>query len=911
MAHEERVVPALHDRQFFFQEHLARYQFAASLVAGRSVLDCACGTGYGSELLARAGASRVCAVDLSAEALSYSVAHHAHPAVRRVRADAHVLPFAPASFDVAVSFETLEHLPRPRELLRGLRDVLVPGGVLLVSAPNALVEDTANPFHVHNWSPAQLSELLREFFPVVRLVPQYTVAGSVLAAAPLTTPSVVTHLPAAPAVEEAPYVLAVCSTAAVPLPALAYSGGSRVELAWLEPLRRHVQNLEGGVAERDATLARLRGDLADAQRAREELARARELLSAAEGEAARAREDLSRVGEESRRAGLDRDRFQSELAEVRRKLGEIERGRAFRAVARYWGTKARARALGGEVRLAGERLVLAARRRAADALRRPAAPRGSPLVSVVVPVYDNAAYLQPMIESVLSQTYRHLELVLWDDASPDPAVAPILERAARADPRVKHLRGARNLGISGATNEAIAHATGEWIAFLDCDDQLAPEALERVVQHARAHPDVRFVYTNRVDVDEAGNPVRAWDFTNRTFAPPAEELLKGMFVSHLKVAHREALREAGLLRARYDLSQDYDHVLRLSEVARFGFVGEPVYRHRVHARQSTQEHLALQERRAAQAREAALLRRDVEAGRFDRPVSIIVLSLNRLADTVRCIDALDRHTHVAFELVVLDNGSDPDVRDALRARLGARARTKLVLSDVNLGCAGGRREALRHATGELVVTLDNDIEVTRGWLGQLLTRLLESPDHAGACCRVVFPDGTLQFTGGTAERDGDFVRFGLIARGTRIEDLASLRELECDWIPGGATVFRREVYDGVELSTELEGAYEDNHFSLAVRRAGWKLVNAPLATVWHHHVAHNAAAAKDARYMAARYDVARLRRSLVAFYRLNGLVLEDRDLWRLLELPEDREAVRRIVVAEADAAARAGRALRR
>jgi len=418
-----------------------------------------------------------------------------------------------------------------------------------------------------------------------------------------------------------------------------------------------------------------------------------------------------------------------------------------------------------------------------------------------------------------------------------------------------------------------------------------------VMAHARSNPELGFVYTNRLDVDEQGQPVREWDFVNRTFNDPADELLKGMFVSHLKVARRDALAKAGLVRSRYDLSQDYDHVLRLSEVTRFGFVREPVYRHRVHARQSTQEHLALQERRAVEAKEAAILRRDVEAGRFEPRVSILILSLNRLPDTLRCLEALDCHTHVPFELVVLDNASDAPVREALRARLEGRPRTKLVLSDVNLGCAGGRREALRHATGELVVTLD--IEVTPGWLGHLLVRLYESPRNAGACCRVVFPDGTLQFAGGTYEEDGSFIRFGLVANGKRIEDLSTLRELDCGWIPGGATVFRREVYDQVEFATGLQGAYEDNHFSLAVRRAGWNLVNAPLATVWHHHVIQNRDAAKDEKYMAARYDRGRLWESVLEFYRLNGLVLEDRDLWRNLKLPDDCEAVRRLVMAEA------------
>jgi GT2 family glycosyltransferase/SAM-dependent methyltransferase len=879
MAHEERVVPALHEREFFFQEHLARYQLAGAVVAGRRVLDVACGTGYGSALLARAGAASVCAVDYSAEAIAHARAHHAHPRVAHVRADGHRLPFAPGSFDVIVSFETLEHLARPEELVASFRRLLAAGGVLLASAPNALVEDTANPYHLHDWSPDQLAAMLRASFPSVRLVPQFTIAGSAIATAPLADRTVVTRVPEPPPVEQAPYVLAVCGDGAIDLPPLAYAGGGRAELAWLEPLRRHVQTLEGGVVERDRDLAALRARL-DAREAEREAERER--LQADAATAAAQAEELQGV--------------RAQLADARAALRGIEGSRAFGIVSRYWTAKARARALRDDVRARRDELVDRVR-----GMRRPAAapPPAEPLVSVVVPVYQNVPYLPRMIESVLGQTYRKLELVLWDDCSPDPEVGRILARYAAADSRVKHFRGDANQGISGATNDAVVRSTGDWIAFLDCDDMLAPEAIERVVQHAKANPELRFVYTNRVDVDEDDQPVREWDFVNRTFGDPAEELLKGMFVSHLKVAHREAIAKAGLVRRRYDLSQDYDHVLRLSEVARFGFVREPLYRHRVHRRQSTQQHLELQERRAAEAKAAAVLRRDVEAGRFATPVSVVILSLNRLPDTRRCLEALERHTRVPYELVLVDNASDAPAREWLRANLVGRPRTKVVFSDVNLGCAGGRKEGLRHATGELVVTLDNDIEVTQGWLGHLLCRLYEAPDVAGACCRVVFPDGTLQFAGGTFAEDDGFARFGLLANGRRIEDLSTLYETECGWIPGGATVFRREVYDRIEFSDGLRGAYEDNHFSLAVRRAGWRLVNAPLATVWHHHVVQNREAAKDRKYMAARYDQGRIWEAMLEFYRLNGLVLEDPDVWRQLKLPADREEVRRIVRAEA------------
>ena len=108
-----------------------------------------------------------------------------------------------------------------------------------------------------------------------------------------------------------------------------------------------------------------------------------------------------------------------------------------------------------------------------------------PLVSVVVPVFNTEpAMLDTMIASVLAQAYPHLELCLCDDASTRAATVVVLERHAAADDRVRVVRRASNGHIVRATNEAIAIARGEIIAFADHDDLLAPHALLRMVEAA-------------------------------------------------------------------------------------------------------------------------------------------------------------------------------------------------------------------------------------------------------------------------------------------------------------------------------------------------------------------------------------------------------------------------------------------
>ena len=113
--------------------HLARYRFAAKHVLGRVVVDCACGTGYGSAMLADAGAAAVIGVDISEEAIAYAQAHHARDRVDfRVGDALTFVPERPAQ--VWVTLETVEHLLHPARYLDRIHQQLAPGGWLIASS---------------------------------------------------------------------------------------------------------------------------------------------------------------------------------------------------------------------------------------------------------------------------------------------------------------------------------------------------------------------------------------------------------------------------------------------------------------------------------------------------------------------------------------------------------------------------------------------------------------------------------------------------------------------------------------------------------------------------------------------------------------------------------------------------------
>jgi SAM-dependent methyltransferase len=144
------------------REHVERYKWAAERVSGQ-VLDAACGSGYGSALLS--ANAKVTAVDRDPAAVAQTLA--AAPRATAVQVDLPLLPFADASFDFVVSFETVEHVPDDRALLREFRRVLKPSGGLLISTPNgALTADAAaddlNPWHEREYRLEEVSSLLAD-----------------------------------------------------------------------------------------------------------------------------------------------------------------------------------------------------------------------------------------------------------------------------------------------------------------------------------------------------------------------------------------------------------------------------------------------------------------------------------------------------------------------------------------------------------------------------------------------------------------------------------------------------------------------------------------------------------------------------------------------------------------------------
>jgi SAM-dependent methyltransferase len=174
----ERFVPEAMGDQLIEAEHQVRYRHAMQFVPGRSVLDAGCGVGWGSALLAQAGAMSVTGLDIDAGALDDARGRTDDASF--VRGDLMGLPFADSSFEVVVCFEAIEHVPDPLDALDELRRVLAPGGVLSISSPNPGVYPPGNPFHVHEFAPDELRRELRVRFRHAAGWQQHAMLASVM-----------------------------------------------------------------------------------------------------------------------------------------------------------------------------------------------------------------------------------------------------------------------------------------------------------------------------------------------------------------------------------------------------------------------------------------------------------------------------------------------------------------------------------------------------------------------------------------------------------------------------------------------------------------------------------------------------------------------------------------------------------
>jgi GT2 family glycosyltransferase/glycosyltransferase involved in cell wall biosynthesis len=395
-----------------------------------------------------------------------------------------------------------------------------------------------------------------------------------------------------------------------------------------------------------------------------------------------------------------------------------------------------------------------------------------PIISVITPVYNvKADFLRKCIESVRSQYYPFWELCLCDDGSTLPETIEALESYQGTDPRIKIVREERNQGIAIASNRAAEISTGEYLAMLDNDDELAPEALYEIAKAIQANPEIDLLYTDEDKIDDQGEFVD--DYFKPDWSP--EHLLSVMYILHLLVVRKDLFFSVGQFRSHFSGAQDYDLVLRLStEAAVIHHVPRILYHWR--KAEGSAADLVFAKPEALDAGGRALqdyiwrngIDATVEDGLLEGTFRVrhrihhhplaslcIMASNNRATIAGRGnIDLLENFVksiaaetdYPNYEIVIVDDGNLSE--STRRALSGIPYRLEsFTLPNKPFNFSKKANFAFRQARGRHILLLNDDMEViTPGWLTAMI-EYAQQEEIGVVGARLIRPDERIQHVG--------------------------------------------------------------------------------------------------------------------------------------------------------------------
>ena len=492
----------------------------------------------------------------------------------------------------------------------------------------------------------------------------------------------------------------------------------------------------------------------------------------------------------------------------------------------------------------------------ADLRRQLEVLEAKPLISLVMPVYNpQADDLQRAIASVQAQVYPHWELCICDDASPGTQTRLLLEALAREDSRIRLAFHVENRHISRATNTAIGLVQGEYIAFLDHDDELRPHALLCAVQMFVKYPELKVLYSDEDKIDQFGTRFDPYFKPNFNLG-----LLRSHnYMCHFAVYHRNLIDQLKGLRPGFEGAQDYDLALRAVDAVgphAIGHVPKVLYHWRTATgstasghgnknyafeagRRALSEHL--QRRGISGQVEEASEASGMYRIRWQLPdtaplVSIIIPTRNGHDILRQCLDSLMQTRYSHYEVIVVDNGSDDPAVLGLLSQREQIGQIKVLRDDSPFNFSALNNRAVHEvARGEFVLLMNNDIEITHPeWLDEMVGPAME-PGVGCVGARLWYPDGRLQHAGvilvcgvaGHAHKLLSRGQHGYMGRAVLAQDFVA--------VTAACLLVRKSIFNEVNgLDPSLAVAFNDVDFCLRVYQAGYRNHWTPYAELIHH-----------------------------------------------------------------------------
>lgn len=441
-----------------------------------------------------------------------------------------------------------------------------------------------------------------------------------------------------------------------------------------------------------------------------------------------------------------------------------------------------------------------------------------PLVSILTPVFNTPVdWLAETVQSVRAQIYGNWELILIDDASTNLQTLQALRSLARGDQRIRLVLSDDHGGIAAASNRGLSEARGDWVAILDHDDLLEPDALFYAAKILQEHPDADLVYS---DEDKIGEHGLEAPFFKPDWSP--DFFLSYNYVCHFTIVRRALVEDVGRFRLGFDGAQDYDLFLRVIErTNRIHHLARVLYHWRRTA--TSTSHNIRRKPGALEAGKRALsdhLERCGQSGHIaidwrthayrvrrdlNRPAKICIIVRGNREESVKSVERLSRMTNYPNCQFIVTESSSATAVD----------------------------KAVAQTNSPWLLFLQDDAEpINCDWL-ELMAEHLQRPEVGAVGARLLRRDATI-------EHAGVVLSFGQIAQnafsGFPAEHPGVCRQLQItrnySAVSGACLLTRRDLFDQVGGFDEVVTPFSDADFCLKLRRAGYLVVYTPFAKLY-------------------------------------------------------------------------------
>ena len=387
----------------------------------------------------------------------------------------------------------------------------------------------------------------------------------------------------------------------------------------------------------------------------------------------------------------------------------------------------------------------------------------NPLISFIIPVYNAPRkLLEECFNSLLNQSYKNFEICICDDNSSSLETLKTLKEYEK-NKKIKITYRKENGMISKASNDALKMAKGEFVVLVDNDDTIDYDALYYFVDALNKDKTIDMLYSDEDKLDYNGRRMEPHfkpDYSPDTF--------KGVnYICHLTCIRKSIVDSLGGFRSEFDGSQDYDLFLRVEDITKNIYHIPRILYHWRQTKTSTAGYLGNKSYAylaGKKALEDTFKRRNIKAQVLDNPnistylvkyehnnplVSIIIPIKDKAKITKVCIDSLYEKTNYQnFEIILVDNNSrEEETKELLKDYQEKYPNFKVLRIEKEFNYSYLNNEAVKVATGEYILFLNNDIEVIqRNWLDEMVG--YASQDHVGCVgIKLLYKDSKVQHAG--------------------------------------------------------------------------------------------------------------------------------------------------------------------